>query len=98
MRKAAKRGKEIQKRARRERKVKRRKVKDLLVDKECVGVEVVNRVAGIWVLLAGNALLGVGNAREKGKMSNRVNWNFAATTYREPKWGENGYLNLNRPT
>ena len=23
--------------------------------------------------------------------------NSAATIYREPKWGENGYLNLNRP-
>ena len=40
----------MQKRARRERKAKRRKGKDLLVDKEYAGVEVMNRVAGIWAL------------------------------------------------
>nr|XP_027109057.1 uncharacterized protein LOC113728902 [Coffea arabica] len=68
-----------------------KKVKDLLVDEECVGVEVVNRVAGIWMLLAGNALLEIGNARGREKVANRVNWNLAAPIYRERNGGETRY-------
>ena len=74
-----------------------KKVKDVLVDEECVGVEVVNRVAGIWMLLAGNALLEIGNARGREKVANRVNWNLAAPIYRERNGGETVGLNLNRP-